>query len=528
MKHFILPFLIFISFAPFSVYAQSKSKAVSIDWGAEQKESRRSTLGGVIGKGEDGIYAIKFEFGLFKITKFTIEHYDHKMKLVNSSDFELKSGKKSKFYEGSLISEGKLYLFSSFRDKKKKKNEFYVQTINLKTMRLNSDVKTIADIDFSGFARFNAGGFSYDVSRDESKILIHYNLPYKKGEKEKYGFVVFDASFNKLYSKNVKLPTRDELYDVQDFSIDDNGNIHVLGKIYNDKRKEERKGKPNYSYQVLSYFNEGETLEKYPIKVTGKYLNDMRIAIDKNGDLACGGFYSSNASFNVDGTFWLKIDFKTKEIISKNFKEFDIDFITQNLKKRIEKKIKKKEAKGKEYELYKYSLNDIIFSDDGGAVLIGEQFFVVTTTTQNASGANSTTYRYYYKDIIVIKVSKEGNIDWNSKIPKSQITTNDSGFYSSYQVSVVKDKLYFLFNDNPKNLFNEGDGKLKNFIPNRESLVVLVTVDANGKQKKEALFNSKEAEVIIRPKVGKQIDYNEAIIFGQRKKTQRLAKLNFK
>lgn len=528
MKNVKFLLILSIVFSFCFLNGQSKSKEASVKWSKEQKESRRSSLSGIIGKDKSGIYALKLEGKILASSIFTIEHYDHKMNLITSSDFNMKEGKKKKFYEGSILSNGKLYIFSSFRNKGKSKNYFFRQTVNLKTLELNNDIEKIAEIDFKGFSKFNAGNFNFEVSRDSSKFLIYYNRPYKKNEKEKYGFHVYDQQFNELYSKKITLPYKDQLFDLQDFTVDNSGNMHIIGKLYKGKRKDTRRGKPNYTHLVTSYYDKGETVEKYPIKVEGKYLNDMQVAIDKDGNIACGGFYASKASFNVDGSFWLKIDPKSKEIITKNFKEFDIDFITQNMKKRHEKKAKRKEKKGKEVELYSYDLDDIVFSDDGGAVLIGEQFFITVSTSTDSKGRTSTTYRYHYNDIIVVKVSAEGTIEWAEKIPKRQVSTNDGGFYSSYHLSVVKDKLYFVFNDNPKNLFNKGDGKMKNYILNKECLVVLITMDGRGKFKKEALFDARGTGVYIRPKVGRQISFDETILFGQKKKKQKLAKVTFR
>ncbi len=528
MKYTTLLFIFLLSLTYVSVFGQSKSTEASVTWAEEQKESRRSSLGEVIGRNKNGIYVAKAEYGLLRVTNFTLEHYDDNMKLVKSHEHELKGGRMKKFYVGTMMVGDQIYLFTSVKDKAKKKNYFYVQTVNMKTMRMNDDAKKMSTVDFDGSIAANSGAFDFELSRDKSKVLVINTFPFKKNQPAKYGLSVFDKDFKKLYSKNVKLSTSDKLFDVQDFRIDNEGNVHVLGKLFFEKRKDTRKGEVNYQHQLLSYYDALERVEKNTIRVNDKYLNDMQIAIDKNGDFACGGFYSSNASDNVDGTFWLKLDGETTEIISENYKEFDIDFITQNVKERVKKKLEKKEKKGKSIELYKFQLDEIIFHGDGGAVLVGEQYYVSVLTSTDANGRTTTTYIYNYRDIIVVKISGEGEIEWAEKIPKRQVSRNDGGFYSSYQLSIVKDKLYFIFNDNEKNLTNEGDGKLKNFTGDKESLTVLVTMDDKGQQKKEALFNVREAEVIIRPKVGDQIGLREAIIFGQKKKKQRVAKIDFK
>ena len=528
MRYIAILFALLFSISNISVFAQTKSTEAKVVWAEDQKESRRSSLGEVIGRNKNGIYVSKAEFGLFSVTNFTLEHYDKDMKLVRSHEHELKSGRIKKFYGGSMLSGDQLFIFTSVKDKARKKFDFYVQTVNMKTMKMNNDGKKMSSVDFQGKIALNSGAFDFEISKDSSKILVINSFPYVKGQPAKYGLGVFDRGFNKLYSKNVKLPTKEDLYDVQDFRIDNKGNVHVLGKLYFEKRKDTRRGEVNYQHQLLSYYDELERVEKNTIRVKDKYLNNMQIAIDKNGDFACGGFYSTNNSDNVDGTFWLKLDGKTTEVISENYKEFSIDFITQNVKERVKKKLEKKEKKGKSIELYQFQLDEIIFHGDGGAVLVGEQFYITTSTFTDANGRTTTTTIYNYRDIIVVKISGDGEIEWAEKIPKRQVSRNDGGFYSSYQLSIVKNKLYFIFNDNEKNLNNEGDGKIKNFTGDKESLTVLVTMDDKGNQKKEALFNVREAEVIIRPKVGDQVGLREAVIFGQKKKKQRVAKVIFK
>ncbi len=57
---------------------------------------------------------------------------------------------------------------------------------------------------------------------------------------------------------------------------------------------------------------------------------------------------------------------------------------------------------------------------------------------------------------------------------------------------------------------------------------MLVEVCYNGDQVREALFSSDDAEILTRPKVCEQISKTEMIIFGQKKKSHRFAKLTFK
>lgn len=182
-------------------------------------------------------------------------------------------------------------------------------------------------------------------------------------------------------------------------------------------------------------------------------------------------------------------------------------------------------------ELYQYDLDDIIFTSDEEAILVGEQYYTKiptsTTTDENGITRTNTIYYFNYNDVIVINMNSDGQIEWTEKIAKRQSTRNDGGFFSSYALSIVEDKMYFVFNDNRKNLLYNGEGRVYKILLNKESVVVLVTLDSNGKQTRNPLFMAKDADVIIRPKVCEQNSKNELVLFGQRKKTQRFLKVEF-
>jgi len=532
MKKRIFVFL-FITLTSLFGVAQINSKKVDVIWGLEQKNVKRSTLAGIIGYDNTGFYSIKSsKKRIFSLESFTLEHFDKEMTVSQSSQIELSHEKKEHEFESVLHLEGKMYLLSSYKNNRTKKNNLFVQSIDKKTLELGNDMIKIAEIDYSHKRKSNAGGFQFDYSLDSTKLLIYYNLPYDAKGNEKLGFHIFNTDFKQLWGKQITLPYKEKLFDVEDYRVDNNGNVYVLGTIYKEKKRAKRKGKPNYKYQILSYTDNGETLTEYPIEISGSFLTDMRIAVDSKGDITCAGYYSEKGTFSIKGSYFLKIDGETKKIAIKNFKEFGIDFVTQNMTKWRKKRTEDKAKRGKNVELYNYALDEIIIKSDGGAVLIGEQYYVKVITTRstdpNGNVTTTTTKQYNYNDIIVVNISPEGEILWTEKIPKRQVTSDDGGFYSSYALSVVGDKLYFVFNDNVRNLGNHKEGKIYNFKLSNKSIVTLVEVDADGKVEKEAMFSAKDSGVLLRPKVCKRTSENEMILFGQRGKKQRYGKVTFK
>ena len=68
-----------------------------------------------------------------------------------------------------------------------------------------------------------------------------------------------------------------------------------------------------------------------------------------------------------------------------------------------------------------------------------------------ASGANQTFYHHVRNDIFIVNSNKRGGMDWLTRIPKLQHTINDRAYFSSFNHSITRDKIVFLFNDHPNN-----------------------------------------------------------------------------
>ncbi|MFZ4741116.1 MAG: hypothetical protein ACOYLE_08115 [Bacteroidales bacterium] len=513
-----------------NVFSQTKSKNADIIFGEEIKEARSSNLESILGYDETGIYVLKTEGGgaFSSGQDCFIEHFDNKMNQTKSEELIIndKSGEE-RDYEFIVHLNNTLFLFSSIENKKTDNIWLYAQTINKKTLLPNNDARKIAEINYAQKGSGSFGDFQYNISKDRTKLMIHYLLPAKKKEKEKIALIVLDNELNLLWEKKCTLPYLEELFEDERYRIDNEGNAYILGIVYKEKALAKRKGKPNYKYQLISYKDNGETYQEYPIELQGKFITDMQIAITDSNDIVCAGFYSKIGTFSIDGSYYLVVNGNNGEILTKSSKEFGLDFITQNMTDREAKRVEKKDAKGKDIELANYDIREIVLRDDGGAMLVGEQFYIVVYTYTTQYGT-SYSYHYNYNDIIVINISPEGQIDWAKKIPKVQESIDDGGTYSSYAMSVFGDKMFFIFNDNPKNLENKGDGKLKNYNPNRESIVAMVAMDSDGKFKKEALYKMKRSDILIRPKLSEQISEDEMIIFGKKGKMQQFTKLIYK
>jgi hypothetical protein len=524
------PLIAFCILTLVSTHGICQTLKPQVQWGKEFNAPRRSSLNDIVGFDNSGIYTIKERFG-FSAVRYTLEHYNKDFIPTKSFDLDLEENGSECFFEQVLHLKGKLYLFSSFPNSRTKKKILSVQQIDKKTLRPEEKKLSLAEIDFKGEMRSNSGQFDIKVSRDSSKVLVAYKLPYDKNEPEVFGFHVFTNQFQELWSKQVTVPYENELFDIENIKVDNDGDTYVLALIYNDRRKSKRRGAPNYKYQVYAWSDRGNTMKEYAVSLEEKFLTDMQMEILNNKNLVCAGFYSKRGTYSINGTFFLTIDSKSKEITTKSLKEFGVDFITANMREGEAERTKRKRERGEDVELYEYDLDKLIVGKDGGAMLIGEQYFIkVETQTRRVNGfmqSYSTTH-YYYNDIIAVKINPKGQIEWAEKIAKRQHTAEDQGFFSSYVMGIVKGNFCFIFNDNPRNVgYNGAGGRLYNYGGGKESAIVLVTLDQNGKQTRQPLITTGDVGVITRPKVCEQITNTDIILFGQRRKTQQFARVTF-
>jgi len=530
-------------------FAQNKSKKVKIKWGQIQNESKKSELENIVGYDNTGVYVVKGKKGILSLEfdSRTIEHYNNKMFKMKSKELNfLKNGKKLKL-QFFLHINNVLYMFSSLKDSDSKKDILYSQQVNKKTLSTNREYNKIVEVAWNKYDRMTKGEYNVELSTDSSKILIYYNLSSAERENEEIGFSVFDNNMNMLWEKTIEFSYDKKLFDIHEITIDNKGDVFLIAKEYINKRIDKKDGKPNYNFHVFNYYNNGNDFTDYPLKLKDYFITDFQIKINDNGEILCGGFYSKKGkavlssvsdifkyslsieskrakaakekAHNIKGSFLIKINTNTKEITASDSYEFDIKFI------RKWKNILFEEAKLNKdnTELRQYDLKDIILTDEGNIIIVGEQSYEITTKVQ---GFSSTTY--YYNDIIVTKISPEGAVKWVRRLPKRQATSQDYGKWSSYSLFEANNKLYFIFNDNPKNLQEKYKNNIKNFNKDTKTITVLIEIDSEGEVSREVLFSSKEIGVLLEPKVCYQISDNEMILFGKRKKKQRFGKLTFK
>ncbi len=516
-------FLLLTLTASFAVAQLPQTDKVSVTWG-EAFKSKKTVYSKVLKTEGDLIYVLKFVKG-----ETMIEVIDRNLNTTNVYPVSEKMNGDALVYEGLVAFDDSFIILGSMLNKKEKTNSLYYSTIT--TSGKQSDWEKLVSLDY--LKKRKSGDFSYDISQDSSKLMLYYNIPFEDKEApEKFGFLVLDENLDKIWQKDIELSYNESLFAVTNFEVDDHGNAYVLGREY--AAKEDRvKRAPNYKYHILSYKNKGLDYKDYEISLENKFITDITFGF-ADDNIACAGFYSEKGTSSIRGTFYILIDSKSQKVLKSTYKDFEDDFLIQDLTEKQQEKAKKKAAKkDKAIEAYEFDLRDFIIHSDGGVTLLAEQYYVrvTTTTTTDANGntRTTTTYHYYYNDIIIVDISKDGKINWTTKIDKYQHSTNDGGFMSSYALMIDQDKLHMIYNMRAQHVYEKAERKELTKKEKKAYLTLFVTVEPDGEVVEEILIDNRQEETFIVPKLCEEFGDNQMFIFTQRgAKTKKLGTLTLK
>ncbi|MCU0434683.1 MAG: hypothetical protein MUC87_14605 [Bacteroidia bacterium] len=505
-------------------------------------EARRSSLNNMAGFDESGYYIVRRQ----KKSLF-LERLGKNMEITQSVKIVPKvnyQNMKATFSQCRMFN-GRLYMFWVASDLRSYSIINLVQEVDTKSLIAIGGLRELNRITFPGRRSMNRalayGGVSSVVeSEDQTKILL--TRPEEREEddaptsNEKIIAEVFDDQMNKLWEKTIVIPRPRNQFNVQSIRIENDGTLYIRGAEYQERaeaRSSRRSGKPDYLYYIYRITDNGGTMKEFPVALEGKFVTDVMATTTLNGDIVLTGFYSERGTYSIKGVFYQRVSGSTEEILASKMTEFDKAFITQYATEREVRRMEKRERRGEQPELFEFDMDNFVLRADGGGTLIAEQYYMYVETVTTPSGNGQTTtryiYHYIYNDILVLNFSADGTLVWKCKIPKRQHTTNDGGYYSSYALMIQGDRLFFIYNDNPKNLTLQENEAPADFSRNRRELsVVLAEVDAGGNLTRELLLSTERGDVIVRPKVCEQSGPDEMLLYSEKTTVFQFSKVIFK
>lgn len=532
--------------AQFFLFGQQLPDNTQVKWGNEMKFNKKMTLSGVVARDESGYYLIKRKL-LQEVRESQklphLEKYDQNLRFVKSVDLsDLDLPGKPKF-EQLMEWNNQLWLFYTTDPGKGHQEGLYRIAMDTKNLRIAGKSQFVMGSGGRtaepGLGRFGLGlkitrpVFHFYPTPDGAKLLIVQESGEVKKKQKQVTMLVVDPEFRPLWQRDESIQASSDELELVNTLLDSNGNAHLLSKSKPSGIGFSSVFVPEkYFFTLISISENGNKALHKKIDLKENQINAANIQVDEDGHIYFGGFYTSEkqATKSSGGTYFVKIDGTRQSVLQQQVEAFDPAFLTSGLSDGKANRTTKRLKKGKSIEDSFYLLDQIIIKSDGSVAFVGEERIEnVRSTTNSSSGATSISYHYTYGNIVIAEFDANGSRKWSKKIVKNQQSSNDAGFFFSYSVSLVNNNLYFVFNDNVKNLGYKGQGKVERFTPksHKEHMMTFTKLDGEGKISRSSLSMNRNRNLMTITPVNTQTGDHEMVVYGQYKKKYRLAKLAF-
>jgi len=390
-------------------------------------------------------------------------------------------------FKTSLIIGEVQYLFYESYDKVQDTRYLLCRTLD-ETANL-SEAKVLEVLDSR--SRFR-GEFDVQLSKDRSKIAIFTNPPYDRKSAENFYVRVFNPALEELWNADVELVYQDRNFGIMDFEVTNEGDVFILS--YFDRS-------PNITFtnnRDLDYklmkVGSGEQNEivEFDLGLQNVRVHSLGIECDlTDGEMAISGFYGRRNSWDMDGALYLSFDQRKGEVMHSNLNPFSTEFVAQF------SKILAKRGKGIRKN---FVFRQFVERPDGGAYVVAEDYELIVRTTNTGRGTTVTNYYYYYRDIIVLSINKDGDVDWYAHIPKNQNSMNDGGYYLGYTFLMNDDGLHFVYNDHRSNAKRWGKKRLKPIRNAKSGNLVMVSLGHDASLSYRVLNKNQRQKFRVAPR----------------------------
>lgn len=439
-----------------------------------------------------------------------LEKYDQEFKNIFSKEFE--SSKKNVSHLGMHYFNDKFTWLLNEQNKKSKYEEYFFAPIDME----GKSKKPISIGRFPYAKKRELTWSELEISRDTSKMMVAIISDHDSKEDKFKAFVsVFDESLEKIYSKKIKLPYSQKRTSLVSGKVANNGDAYFLVKIYDDNKAKQKKrkgktNKPAYVHKIYKLAAEGEKAKEISLKLGNDFIKGTGINIDGDNNIACVGFLSDSYSGPIQGIFYARINGTTGEMDFADKRRFTEKEIEQFGKTNTSKDKKSKEE-GLDDE---YEFQDLHINDNGDMMAIAEENYSVTRYFGTGKDRRRVVY-YISNSIINIKINPDGKVAGANIIPKRQDTRVELAAY--HTPMVTDDNIYFLFNENKKNIdknITDPDKiRVVSQVSGKNCVAVIAHIDENGKLERNPLFSQKDAKSLLIPKLSKQIDDSTIFYF---------------
>jgi hypothetical protein len=308
-----------------------------------------------------------------------------------------------------VMTDNKIYSTIYSEDRKKIvifKIQTRFQKFNMQTLLYDNDMKLISKNRYT--VDYNERKESYDnflVANDGSFVFTYAKQSGNRDNSNNLSLVTKSPLENYFYSHEINL--EEKYVDEVKLKIDNRNNRYILNTFYYKKNRGSIEGLFTYIWDrnndktYASKFTEIYDSLRYEAKGTGL----LRFALDE--------FFIRQIVVKGDGGFILAAE----------------DFTSDS-------------RGGNTFNRYDYLYNPYSLSS-------GSYYYNPYTGYYRPLNSYNQSKRYYYENILVMSISKTGQVEWSKVIHKSQFEDEEENFLS-FSTMTSGGEIHFLFNADRK------------------------------------------------------------------------------
>lgn len=443
----------------------------------------------VVGKNNDGIMVRLYG------TEDVLNIYSSDLKLTASKTIIFKN--QTGMLQHIMLNKTGSVVFYLFQDKKF--SILYAQPLSGKFAEIGKPVAIDTIYDRKELV---ANNLRFKASVDQNYLFVYYPF-FSGGQVQSTRYICLDRALNKIYNRDVAIQRSEKELENSQALLDNNGNAYLI-------LKPARKGEgEQYDVFMVSATGDGGYYSLYTDKAI---FGEPGFEIDnKNGNLIISGFYDDDTrkgEGEANGFMYASFDPANGTPVSKKYTLLDKEFMTE-LTNRSSNELGK---------LYTFNVKKIMLRNDGGVLVIAESFIKdvresVSAISMQPGFSNSTREYsvYQFNDIVAFSMNSKGEEEWSNIMRKKQVSEDDNGVFSSFLIVNEKDRLHFLYMDEISTA-----GGISEY-----------SLSSDGISMRKNLFNQEAKDVMLLPKLGKQISPNESIIPSYKNGSLQLVKITY-
>jgi len=472
----------------FLLFILSSTQAQLVEISNPSKLPAKSGKFKIIGKNNDGI--VVRLYGLEDV----INVYGDELKLETTKTINFKN--QNGLLQHIMLNKTGAVIF--YLEQDKRLSLLYAQPVGAKFVEIGKPLLLDSIFDKKDLVSSN---LRFKSSLDQSYLMIYYPV-FSYGKIESIKFLCVDRTLHVLYNKTVPLNRDEKELEESKSLIDNNGNTFLLLKTESSSS--------GVQYDVLHFSAQGD-FSMYSLNTEKLIFGEPFFDIDnKNGNLVMTAFFDAKKSEGesaANGFLYTSFDPSNGTPLKANYTYFPKEFIL--------------ELTGREniinQSLYTFSIRKSILRNDGGSLIIAESFIKDSREQPLPIGVQPgyNNYRstdiFQFNDIIAFSINPDGKMEWSSVMRKKQASEDDNGTYSSFLLMNEKEKLRFLYLDDISS-----SGTLNQYV-----------LTSKGKYERGVIFNQEDKDVMLLPKLGKQVSPNEAVLPSYKSNSLRLVKITY-